>query len=292
MNERTTALPRPALLRPGLLLMLASTAGFTANVLLIRALSMSAAAGIWMIVLARFVVGLGITSGFFRRELELGRVFTDPMLVRRGVVGALGTCGFYLTVEQLGAGRAVFIGNSYVIMAGLMAIPMLGERFRPTLAAGGIGALVGLALLTDAFGSRRPFGAYELVALAAAVASAYVVITIRQLHARAHTSTIFAAQCVWGILFCLGPALLHAAPLTSLGALGLLASGLAASSGQLLMTRALRELPVAQGTLVQMLVPVGVAAGGLAFFGESLSTGEMAGGALVLAGCLVTTLLR
>lgn len=270
----------------------ASTACFTANVLLIRALGASAAAGIWVIVLARFVVGLGLTDTLFRRELEFARVFSDPMLVRRGVVGALGTCGFYLTVQHLGAGRAVFMSNSYVIMAGLLAVPMLGERFRPGLAAGGVGTLAGLALLTDAFGGHRPFGPYEILALAGAVASAYVVITIRQLHATAHTATIYAAQCVWGILFRTGPALLQAAPLTPVGGLGLLVSGLAASGGQLLMTRAFREMPVAQGTLIQMLVPVGVAAGGLAFFGERLTPGELAGGALILAGTAFTALQR
>lgn len=291
MNERTTTLS-PTVLGPGLFLMLASTACFTANVLLIRALGSAAVAGIWVIVLARFTVGFGLVAMLFRRELELGRVFTHPMLARRGIVGGICTCGFYLTIDHLGAGRAVFINNSYVIIAGLMAVPMLGERFRPALAAGGAGALLGLALLTDAFGSHRPFSVYDLVALAAAVGSAYVVITIRQLHATTHTGTIFASQCVWGILLCLGPALYSAGPVSVTGGLGLLASGLAAGGGQLLMTRAFREMPVAQGTLIQTLVPVGVAAGGLIFFGEHLSTDELTGGALILAGTTLTALRR
>jgi drug/metabolite transporter (DMT)-like permease len=292
MNERTTALPRPAALRPGLLLMLASTACFTANVLLIRALGASAAAGIWAIVLARFVVGFALVLALFRRELAVRTVFTDPLLVRRGIVGGLCTAAFYLTIDHLGAGRATFINNSYVIFAGLMAVPFLGERFRPALATGGAGAMLGLALLTDAFGHSRPFGTYDVVALAAAVGAAYVVFTIRQLHATTHTANIFASQCLWGVVLCAGPALLHAGPITPLAGLGLLASGLMAGGGQLLMTRAFRELPVAPGTLIQTLVPVGVATGGLVFFGERFSPGELAGGALILAGTSLTALRR
>jgi drug/metabolite transporter (DMT)-like permease len=291
MNERSTT-QSPALLGPGLFLMLASTACFTANVLVIRALGASAAAGIWMIVLARFVVGFALVATLFRRELALGQVFRDPLLVQRGVVGGICTAAFYLTIDHLGAGRAVFINNAYVVFAGLLAVPLLGERFHPGLVAGGAGAMLGLALLTDAFGGQRPFGLYDVVALAGAVGAAYVVITIRQLHATAHTATIFASQCAWGILLCLGPALLHAAPVSPAAGLGLLVSGLMAGGGQLLMTRAFREMPVARGTLIQTLVPVGVAAGGLAFFGERLSPDELTGGALILAGTSLTALRR
>jgi drug/metabolite transporter (DMT)-like permease len=293
MNERTTtATLRPAAFSPGLILMLASTACFTVNVLLIRAVEHTEAVSTWTVSLVRFATGLAVVAAVFRREVELVRVLVHAPLARRGLVGGLATCGFYLTIGQLGAGRATFINNSYVIFAGLMAVPLLNERFRPALAAGAVAALAGLALLTDAFGTGRPFGGYELLAVAAALGGAYVVITIRQLHATAHTSTIFAAQCIWGLIVCAGPAAAHAQAASPLAWTLMIAAGVAVAAGQMLMTRAFRDLPVAEGTLLQLLVPVGVAAGGLAFFGERLSGGELAGGALVLAGTAVTALRR
>ena len=58
------------------------------------------------------------------------------------------------------------------------------------------------------------------------------------------------------------------------------------------MTRAYRELTVVRGSLLQMLVPLGIAAGGVAFFGERFRPGEILGAALILGGTLLTMLRR
>ena len=62
--------------------------------------------------------------------------------------------------------------------------------------------------------------------------------------------------------------------------------------GQLTMTRAYRELTVARGSLLQMLVPLGIAAGGALFFGEHFQPHELVGAALILGGTLLTMLRR
>ena len=102
------------------------------------------------------------------------------------------------------------------------------------------------------------------------LAAGYVVVTIRQLHATEHTSTIFAAQCAYGLLFCAPLAATHHESIGPIAWLVMTLAGVFAAGGQISMTRAFRELPVAEGSLLQMLVPLGVALGGALFFRERL----------------------
>ena len=272
----------------GVALMLASTVSFTVNVLLIRALGEVQAVNVWLVACVRFVAGMAVVLGFYRREFKFRRLFTEPKLIGRGIVGGGSVYLFYLTVVHLGAGRATFINNTYVIFGALLAVWVLGERFSTALALGSAAALGGLALLTNAFGAGAHVNHYDLLGIASAFAAAYVVVTIRQLHATDHSSTIFAAQCVYGLLICGGPAVLHPQSIAPLAWMMMLLAGLFAAIGQITMTRAFRDLPVAEGSLLQMLVPLGIAVGGLVFFGEHFTPGELIGAALILGGTALT----
>lgn len=270
--------------RTSLLLMLGSTACFITNVLLIRALAGFGNVSVWLIVSARFLVGLAIVLALYRREFRPRHLFTHPKLVERGVLGGVCTLGFYYTVVHLGAGRATFINNTYIIWGGLFAVLALREHLRPALVAGAVVALAGLGLLTNPFSNGTHTGWLDAFAFANALGAAWIVVTIRQLHAREHTSTIFASQCVYGLIFCGGPAVAHLSALTP-ATWGVLAVASAcAAAGQLLMTRAFRDLSVAEGSLLQMLVPLGITAGGVVFFQEHFTVPELIGGALILAG--------
>ena len=177
-------------------------------------------------------------------------------------------------------------------MGALMAVVILGERFRPALAISGVTALAGLALLTAAFGSGAHTHVYDLLGIGMAIASAYVVITIRQLHATEHTATIFAAQCAYGLLVCGVPAALHPEPVSLVAWTVMIGAGVFAAVGQIAMTHAFRPLPVAEGSLLQMLVPLGIAVGGAVFFSEHFAVYEMVGAALILGGTAFTALRR
>lgn len=265
--------------------MLLANLAFTANVLVIRALGTVEAVDVWLISSVRFAVGLALTWAVFRGVWQPVRVVTSRKLVERGVVGGLSVWAYYLTVVELGAGRATFINNTYVVFGALMAVLALGERLRPALLLGGGVSLAGLALMTDLIGAAGGPSLYDWVGIVTAVASAWVVITIRQLHAAGeHTATIFCAQCVYGLVICAGPAVMNFAN-PSAEAWGLLVlAGVCAGVGQLTMTRAFADLTVAQGTLLLMLAPVGVAAGGAVFFGEAYRPVELLGGLLILVG--------
>lgn len=270
--------------RRALALMLLSVAAFTANVLLVRALDNLHFANIWLVSCARFVVGLGVVAVVYRREWQPLNLVRNPRLIERGLLGGLGVYLTYLCVVKLGAGRATFINNTYVIWGALLAAWVLHEKLRPALLSGGLCALAGLALLTNVLGGGAAPGLYDWLAVLSAFVSAWVVVTIRQLHATEHSSTIFAAQCVYGLVLCGIPAFLQLQPISGLGLMVTALASITAAVGQLSMTRAFRDLSVAEGSLLQMLVPVGIAAGGVVFFRERFTLHELAGAALILGG--------
>ncbi len=276
----------------GITLMLISAACFTANILLIRAVGRAATVDIWTLSCARFVVGLGLVAAFYPRAWQPRHLFSNPKLAERGLLGAIGVAGYYLTVVHLGAGRATFINNTYLVWGALLAVWILREPFRPALVAGSVAALAGLALLTGLVSAGPGLSFYDLVAVATAVASGYIVVTIRQLHATEHSSTIFSAQCAYGLLVCLIPAWLHFQMPAAVPAWLMFGASVCAGVGQLTMTRSFRDLSVAEGSLLQMLVPLGVALGDVALFAVRFTAAEIAGAALILAGCALPALRR
>ena len=276
----------------GVWLMIISTACFTANVLLVRALGEVESVNVWLVSCVRFVAGMGVIYAVYRNDFQFTRLFTNSKLAGRGIVGGAGVYAFYLTVVHLGAGRATFINNTYVIFGALLAVGMLGEPFRMPLAIGSTAALTGLALLTNAFAAGSHTGLYDLIAVITALGSAYVVVTIRQLHATEHTSTIFAAQCVYGLLLCAIPAAFQFRAVSALAWIMMSLAGVFASVGQIAMTRAFRDLPVAEGSLLQMLVPLGIAVGGVIFFAERFAMHEIIGALLILGGSAFTAVRR
>ncbi len=272
--------------------MLFSTVCFTITVLLVRALGTYGAISVWLITCVRFVVGLAVIMTVYFKAFRPRHLFTNRKLIERGVVGGTGVFLTYLCVIKLGAGRATFINNTYVVWGAFLAAWLLKEKLRPNVIGGGLAALVGLALLTNIFSSARPPGVYDLVAILSAFLAGYVVVAIRQLHSTEHSSTIFAAQCFYGLVLCLVPAVLTFEPLPWSAWALLVVAALCAGFGQLAMTRAYRDLPVAEGSLIQMLVPLGIAVGGIVFFHERFVLHEVLGAALILLGTGFTALRR
>jgi drug/metabolite transporter (DMT)-like permease len=271
-------------------LMLLSAVSFTVNVLLVRALGEFGQTNVWLIACSRGLVGLAMICAVYWREFQPAHLWRRRKVIERGVVGGIGIYVTYLTVVKLGAGRAVFIGNTYVIWGALLAAWVLREKLRPAVLIGGVAALAGIGLLTNVFATDAQPGVYDLLAMVAALMSAWVVVAIRQLHATEHTSTIFAAQCAYALLICGGPAVVTYQPLPPAAWVVMLLVGLTAGAGQLTMTRAFRDLPVAEGSLMQMLVPLGTALGGMVFFNEHFALHEVIGAGLIIGGTAFTAM--
>ncbi len=284
----------------GVALMVASALGFAANALLIRELGRFLTVNVWVLTSARFLIGLGVLGLCFRRQFQPGHLLRNRRLIERGVVGGLGVWTYYEAIVHVGAARSTFINSTYIFWAALMAAWVFRERLRAATVAGAVAAVAGVALLTNVVAVGGGAGLYYGFALLSALGSAYVAIAIRQLHATEHTATIFGAQCAYGlVLSCLfgplltGPAAAATAQPLSLPAWGLiLLSGLCVAGAQLAQTRAYRDLPVAEGSLLQLLSPLGTAAGGVIFFGEQLGARGCAGAALILAGTVSVAMRR
>lgn len=291
----TTTQPIPAAhpavhsIRGAVLLMLLSVLLFAGNVLLIRVLGGLGSIDSWMISTFRFLVGFAVLFGFFysRGGFQPLHMLTNPLLILRGVLGGIGVWIFYLTVIKIGPGRATFISNTYVVFGAVMAAVFLHEKLTPRLIISLVLAMIGLALLTGIAEQRTP-GTYEWLGILGAVIAATVVVSIRKLHQTENSSTIFGAQCLYGLLIATGPTVAHAAPMGLIAIALLVLSGLLAAFGQLAMTRAYKDLPVGQGSIMQLLLPPVIAVGGMVFFNETYSGVEMIGAGLILAGCLLT----
>lgn len=268
----------------GVLLMLLSVLLFAANTLLMRALSLHIpAADGWMGILYRGSVGMLMVGALygFGRGLSLKALIGSRLVALRGVIGALATAAFYVTIGSLGASRAVVLNLTYPIFATLIAAWWLRESISRRALLWMLAGFAGLLAFVKG-DAAHGFSAWDLLALAGALGAGIVVVLIRKLRATEHAGTIYASQCFYSILFALPLRAGHVAEVPLPGHLVLILAAAIVSISQLVMTNAYRTLPVSQGSSIQMLLPLVTAAGAYFFFHERLTAVELAGGALTL----------
>lgn len=290
MTQPRPESPALGTFRLGALWMLLSLASFTANALLLKYLGATRGVSAWWALLFRAVVGMGVVWVLFapRGLVSFRRATFSRLLVSRGVLGAIGTAAYYLTLPVLGAGKATLIGNTWVIWAAVLAVPMLGELLTPRKMGGTLLALAGVVLLTELQGGDfSQFGTYEVIAIVGSLIAAGVVVVIRQLTKTETSGTIFASQCIYTGLLALPFVIALPTPGALETALLVLASILAAL-GQLAMTEGFRHLPVSTGGAFQVLLPLLITVGSVFLFGESFTGMQAVGAALILAGCYGT----
>lgn len=271
--------------------MLASLSCFTGNALLLKVLASMRHVDPWMSLTFRAGVGLVVTAVLFAPSgaLRLRRSFQSWLLASRGVLGALGTVSYYITIGPLGAGKSTLIGNTWCVFAAVMAAFVLKEKLAPVKIFGICLALLGLGLLTGmAPGTLADFGKYETIGLIGALLAAAVVVVIRQLVRTESTATIFASQCIYSLLLAAPVAFLHFTPLNAGDVLVLCAAALCATFGQLAMTEGFRFLPVAAGGAFQNTLPVVITVCSISLFAEPFTLAQGAGALLILWGSFQT----
>ena len=203
-------------------------------------------------------------------------------------------------IDQVGAGLATVLGNTQVVLVGLLAWALLGERpQRSSLAAipvVGLGViLISGALEQDAYGSNPPLGA--LYGLLTGIAYAGFLLTLREgsRDLRRPAGPLFAAT-VASALGCAAIGLvvgdLDLTP--SWSATGWLIL-LALSSqvvGWLLISTSLPRLPAAVTSILLTPQPVCSVAFAALIVDESPSLLQLAGATCILAGLVIATLGR
>lgn len=259
---------------------------FAANVLCLRGISLHApAADGWVATFMRGVVGLAVLFLAFggNRGFAFTHLLTRPVLIARGIIGGITITILYLSIEHLGAGRAIIINLTYPLFGAVLAALCLGEslslRALACLACG----FAGLALfLSDSFQSGA-VGFYDWLALGGAVLAAVIVLLLRHLRHTEHPSTIYGAQCLYGLVLAFPmstPGMTHiSGPVW----IALVLVSVLVACGQLLLTHSFRHLSVTKGSGIQMLLPPLTAAGGMLFFDESFTAVEITGASVTLA---------
>jgi len=264
-----------------------SLAGFTAMALLVKHLATVREVSPWWALFLRAAVGMLVVAAVFapRKRVSFRRAVGTRLLATRGILGAFGTACYYLTLPQLGAGKATLIGNTWVIWAGIFAVFVLREPLGLRKVLGMLAATAGIALLMGIHsGELAAFGRFEALAIAGAFAAAAVVVVIRRLTLTESSGTIFASQCVYTGLLALP--FLFALPTPSpLDFVLLVTAALCAAVGQLAMTEGFRFLPVSSGGAFQILLPLTITLASVALFGEAFTLVQVLGGTMILLGC-------
>ena len=269
----------------GTFFMVLSLFFFASSVLLLRWLALQVDANIgWQGILFRGWVGLVILLVFFggSRGLVLRHCFTHPKVAARGIVGAVATLLFYISIVHLGASRAIVINLTYPLFGAILAAVWLRESL--TLRAGIwlLAGFAGLALFFSDADFSGGLGTYDLVAIAGAISSGVAVVLIRGLSKDHHPSTIYSSQCAYGIIITVPVVGLQIFALPPIAWTILILSGCLVACGQLAITYGFKYLSVTKGSSIQMLLPLITTAGAFHFFDESLSGTEIIGGLITL----------
>lgn len=268
----------------GILLMTLSVILFSATALLLSYAHDTYGVSGWVAAAYRATIGLILVSLLQKRigKLSLHRVFTQPLLFARGFIGGMTIPVYYITIMELGAGRAGMIGGAYSLFAAVFAMCLIGEplssRYYKYIAL----ALAGLVGVYSSNGLEASKPLYDTIALCGAAAAGICVVLIRHLRHTETTANIFAAQCVFALILGVGGARSDLFTMPPKVFVLVLFASVIVVCAQLCITAGFRLIDVARGSTLQMLTPVVTAVSSACLLGESFGKLELLGGAAIL----------
>jgi drug/metabolite transporter (DMT)-like permease len=266
----------------GALMMTASNVAFCGMIWLIR---YAGFINIQTTTLFRFIVGMGVV-GILAMTGKMRLTFVDkPGLFVRGLCGGIAVWICFISIIKLGLIKSSLIGYLYPVFATVFGVFLLKEKITVAKLCSLCGALAGMAMIVlgrQAGEVAWAFGFWEMVALFGAMLGGLTVVLVKKLQSTDSTQAIFFSQCLVGFWLMVVPA--TAAPFNCgfTGAGILLAIGLLAAIGQLVMTEGYRYVTVASGSVITLLAPVLNVAVGALVFHEPFPPMAMAGAALLL----------
>lgn len=213
-------------------------------------------------------------------------------LLWRGVVGGISVVLYLLPINEIGLGKSSLFQYSYPFYAIIFSAFFMKERVTPAVIGLLVLALGGLVLVElPSLGSGQ-WNFWVLSAWGSGVLSGLAIMYVKKLSATESSSSIFLSQCIGGFWITLLPAHAIASPLGWGPAALLLAIGLVAALGQLLMTWSYKHVDVSTGSLLGLLVPVANIVAGIVFFGESFQPIEIVGAVVTLLACFLLVLVK
>ena len=215
-----------------------------------------------------------------------------------GVLFALDLAFWHRSIEAVGAGLATVLGNLQVVLVGVVAWAILGERPTNRLFVAIPVVVLGIALISgvleeDAYGADPVLG--TVLGILTAVAYTGFVLLLRRANRdlRRPAGPLFDATLVAAVTSAaIGLAVGDLDPVPSWPAQGWLVA-LALTSqvaGWLLISVSLPRLPAAVTSVVITLQPVGSVILAMAILAEEPSALQLVGVALVLAGVVAVAL--
>jgi S-adenosylmethionine uptake transporter len=279
-------------------LALVSAALFAIMALLARLLVQSISGS--QIALVRFATGAFVVL----LMLASARIRLRPRrwgwLIARGVFGGTAVLLYFTSIEKIGVGVATLLNYTSPVWSLLFAWLFLRERPRRTAFVALVLTVAGVALLASGDGTRWRVGGWTLVATLSAVLSGMAITSIRATRRESVDGipsegswTVFASFTTVG-LFATVPTVVPpfghwTYPTTAQWGL-LVLCGLFSVAAQITMTHSLGKLTAAGIGILQQSTVVLAMVGGIAFFGERLSTRGAVGGALTMGGVLWSVL--
>lgn len=271
-------------------------AAYPATAIGLRSFSPLGVAGLANTIGLAVVVGL-IVIGVLPRAT--GVAWTPARLVRLIALAGLGglffIAGTNIAVSLSGPTITGFVAPLYAVFATIFAVPLLGERIRPSVVVAFILAFVGTALLAGTTAAGIPIGGALIAFAAAAMFGLYIVLARRwgapyQLDGTliAVASLIGRGPIILAFVLLTNPAgALPAAPDPGAVAAVLFLAVGSSSSGNLLLLASVKRVPAARTGGALLLTPVASAVIAAVLLEDHLTTGGLVGAALILGAMAV-----
>lgn len=212
------------------------------------------------------------------------------LLVLRGLVGFLALSAFYHSIVNLPLADATVIQYTNPVWAGLLAVPLLGERLRRREVLSVLVSMAGVLVMVRPsflFGGGTVLDPGTVgIGLAGAVCSAMAYVTVRKLGATEHPAVIVFYFSLVSIFAAIPTALPGALWPTRVEWLVLLGIGVATQLGQMAITNGLRLERAGPATATAYLQIVFAGTWGILFFAEVPDWGTLAGATLIVGSTL------
>ncbi len=259
-----------------------------------------------MAILVRLDPNLsGIEAAFFRFAIGALFVVTAALfglvhlrfkdvrgLLWRGVVGGISVALYFLPINEIGLGKTSLFQYTYPFYAIVFSAIFLKEKISWKVAALLVVAMAGLVLVELPSLGMGQWNLWVLAAWASGVLSGLAVMYVKKLSATESSTSIFLAQCIGGFWITLLPAHAVVSPSNWTTGVLVLAIGLSAAFGQLLMTWSYKHVDVSTGSLLGTMVPVVNVTVGILVFGEAFRPIEIVGAVVTLSACFLLVLVK
>ena len=213
------------------------------------------------------------------------------LLVFRGIAGFLALSCFYHTLTNLPIADATVIQYTNPVYAGLLAVPLLGEKLRRREVLSVLASMVGVLLVTRPsflFGGSPhalPAGSVA-IGLFGAVCSSAAYIAVRKLGATEHPSVIIGYFSVISVIVSIPVAVPGWIWPTATEWVVLVGIGITTQLGQMALTHGLRLERAGTATATAYLQIVFAAVWGVLFFTEFPDAGTILGAAVIVGSTL------